>query len=72
MPDQETPKEGLDQVVISFRLVGDEAKALRAWSTRELRKPTDQVRYLVRRELSLQRSQVPDDDEAFMLAQMLP
>ena len=40
-----------DEVLIRFRLVGDEARALIAWSTRELRSPRDQLRWLLRNEL---------------------
>ena len=43
-----------DQVLIHFRLFGTEAKALKAWAADERRRPTDQVRYLLRRELEKQ------------------
>ena len=45
-------EESTDQVFIRFRLIGQEAQALKAWAADELRRPTDQVRYLVRRELA--------------------
>ena len=41
-------RERLDDVLIRFRLVGDEATQLKALALREMRKPTDQVRYMVR------------------------
>ena len=43
-----------DQVLIHFRLFGKEAKVLKAWAADERRRPTDQVRYLLRRELEKQ------------------
>lgn len=47
-------EESTDEVLIRFRLIGEEAKALKAWAADELRRPTDQVRYLLRRELEKQ------------------
>jgi hypothetical protein len=47
-------EEYKDQVLIHFRLFGKEAKALKAWAADERRRPTDQVRYLLRRELEKQ------------------
>jgi hypothetical protein len=41
----------MDDVLIRFRLVGDEARALRELSVRELRSPRDQVRLILRKEL---------------------
>jgi len=41
----------MDEVLIHFRLVGDEARALCELSARELRKPRDQVRLALREEL---------------------
>ncbi len=41
----------MNKVLIGFRLTGDEATALMALSARELRDPSDQVRYMLRAEL---------------------
>jgi hypothetical protein len=41
----------MEDVLIRFRLVGDEARALLGLSTEELRHPRDQVRFLLRGEL---------------------
>lgn len=38
----------MDDVLIRFRLVGDEARALRSLAATDLRDPRDQVRYIVR------------------------
>jgi len=54
-------EEYKDQVLIHFRLFGKEAKALKAWAADERRRPTDQVRYLLRRELEKQRLDGQDD-----------
>lgn len=48
----------MDDVLIRFRLVGDEAQALRELSSAEMRTPREQTRYLVRREL-LKRGLLP-------------
>ena len=40
-----------DEVLIRFRLVGDEARALCALSAEELRRPRDQIRFMLRQEL---------------------
>jgi hypothetical protein len=41
----------MEQVLIRFRLVGDEAQALRALSVQEMRHPRDQTRHILRQEL---------------------
>ena len=41
----------MDDVLIRFRLVGDEAQALLRLSANEMRRPTHQVRFMLRREL---------------------
>ena len=43
-----------DEVVIRFRLVGDEARALRVWSTEQVRRPRDQLLHILRKELMRQ------------------
>jgi hypothetical protein len=40
----------MNDVLIRFRLVGDEAQALVQWSSNELRSPQQQVKYVLRRE----------------------
>jgi len=52
----------MDEVVIRFRLVSNEARALRRLSAEELRHPRDQVRYMLRREL-VQRGLLQDADD---------
>jgi len=37
-----------DEVLIHFRLVGEEARALRAWAASEFRDPRAQMRYILR------------------------
>lgn len=44
----------IEDVLIRFRLVNDEAQALRKLSSTELRTPSSQVRYILRRELERQ------------------
>jgi len=39
------------QIPINFRLVGDEARSLQAWSSEEYRRPSEQVHYIIRRAL---------------------
>lgn len=51
-----------DEVVIRFRLIGDEAVALRKWSAEELRNPRDQLRHILRQELN-QRGLLPSDGD---------
>lgn len=41
----------MDEVLIHFRLMGPEAKALKKWASDQSRKPSDQVRHVIRREL---------------------
>jgi hypothetical protein len=41
----------MEDVLIRFRLMNDEAQALYKLSSNELRQPRDQVRYILRREL---------------------
>lgn len=41
----------MEEVLIRFRLVKDEAQALQQLSSAELRNPREQVRYILRREL---------------------
>jgi len=41
----------MDEVLIRFRLVGNEARALRDLCAKELREPRDQARLLLRQEL---------------------
>jgi len=41
----------MEDVLIRFRLVGEEAQAFREFSRQELRKPNEQVRFIIRREL---------------------
>ena len=47
-------------VLIRFRLVGNEAEALRTLCTAEMRSPRDQTRFILRRELA-QRGLLPAD-----------
>jgi hypothetical protein len=42
----------VDEVLIRFRLVGTEAQALQALAVQEVRKPREQVRYILRQELA--------------------
>jgi len=42
----------VDELLVHFRLSGDEARALRELSHSELRDPRDQVRFILRRELA--------------------
>lgn len=41
----------MDEVLVRFRLVGDEARALRELAEQEWREPRDQVRFVLRNEL---------------------
>lgn len=41
----------MDEVLVRFRLVGDEARALRELAEQEWRDPRDQVRFVLRNEL---------------------
>ncbi|MBE7469630.1 MAG: hypothetical protein DPW09_17830 [Anaerolineae bacterium] len=41
----------MEQLLINFLLMGEEAKALRKLSLSELRKPVEQVRWILRKEL---------------------
>jgi len=41
----------MEDVLINFRLVGDEARALRELALDQVRRPRDQVRHLLRCEL---------------------
>jgi hypothetical protein len=50
----------MEEVLIRFRLVGDEAQALRRLSAEELRNPREQIRYILRREL-VRRGLLPAD-----------
>ncbi len=50
-------------VLIHFRLVGDEAEALRTLSAAEMRNPRDQTRFILRRELA-HRGLLPTDAPA--------
>jgi hypothetical protein len=59
----------MDEVVVRFRLVSDEARALRRLSAEELRQPRDQVRYILRREL-VQRGLLQDGDDRHDRAQI--
>lgn len=49
-----------DGVLIRFRLVGDEAEALRELSALEMRTPRDQTRFILRRELE-RKGLIPGD-----------
>ena len=40
-----------EEILIRFRLVGQEAHALRQWSAKEMRHPRDQVRHILTQEL---------------------
>ncbi len=57
-----------DEVLIHFRLVGAEARALRRLSIMEMRKPSHQVKFMVRKELQerglLEPSLVPPAEHA--------
>jgi len=47
------PRGGkVDEILIHFRLVGNEARALQALAAQEARKPREQVRYILRQELA--------------------
>lgn len=48
-----------EEILIRFRLVGDEAQALRTWASEELRKPRDQLHYILRQEL-LRHGRLPE------------
>lgn len=52
-----------DQVLIRFRLTDDEARSLRELSAAQLRRPRDQVRIIVRRELERLGYLQPDVEE---------
>jgi hypothetical protein len=41
----------MEQVLVRFRLIGDEAKALQKLSAQEMRHPREQTRYILRQEL---------------------
>lgn len=41
----------MEDMLIHFRLVGEEARAFREFSRQELRKPNEQVRFIIRHEL---------------------
>ncbi len=41
----------MDEILIHFRLVGDEARALHILAAAEERRPREQIRYLLRQEL---------------------
>lgn len=49
-------------ILIRFRLVGDEAKALHKLSAAEMRSPRDQTRLILRRELE-RRGLLPADEQ---------
>jgi hypothetical protein len=40
-----------EEVLVHFRLIGEEARALRKLAFQECRRPTDQVRFILLREL---------------------
>lgn len=44
----------MEKVTINFQLIGDEALALRKFSVNHFRKPVDQVRWLLQKELERQ------------------
>lgn len=52
----------MEEVLIRFRLIGEEARALRALASEELRQPREQVRFLIRRELE-ERGLLPNESE---------
>jgi hypothetical protein len=54
----------MDEVLIRFRLVGDEARALRELSANELRDPRDQARFVLRQELEKRGLLQADDSGA--------
>ena len=41
----------MEDVLIRFRLIGEEAEAIKNLSAQNLRRPTEQVRFIIRREL---------------------
>ena len=52
-----------EDVTIRVRFVGDEARALRELSSREVRKPNQQTRYLILRELKRLGLLEPDEEQ---------
>lgn len=50
----------MDSVLINFRLMGDEAKALRKLAGKEFRRPAEQVMFLLRRKLEQEGYLTPD------------
>lgn len=53
----------MDELLIRFRLLGEEARALRELAAREDRRPVDQVRHIVRRDLEYAGLLQPDAPE---------